>query len=345
MKALVFYGPRNCKVEDVETPSVGEGELLVAVHYGGVCGTDARIFAGTKKVAPPRIIGHEFAGEVVDVGADAGAYRRGDRVTVYPVIFCNNCYACKAGRRNICVNRKTIGYEFDGGFAEYVRIPAQAVRDGHVIVLPDNVGYREAAISEMAAAAYNGIVRAELHEGDSLVIVGAGPIGLCHVMLAASKKLSKIIVSEPDAKKRELAVQSGADCAIDPASENPEAAILALTGGEGADKVIVDVGLTKVIEQSLGFLKKGGTCILFAGSPAGSQICINPDLIHYKEILFTGSSASIPEYQREVLQCASRGTLDLGKLITRVFPLEDFRQAFELKGDYVGLKSLLRIRD
>lgn len=344
MKALVFHGPGDCRVQEVDKPRIGAGELLVAVRYAGVCGTDVRIFAGTKKVEPPRIIGHEFSGEVAEAGAGVQGFSLGDRVTVYPVIFCNECYACKAGRKNICVNRQTIGYEYDGGFAEYVRIPAKAVTDGNVIPLPDAVSFKEAAISEMAAAAYNGIVRAQIRDGDTLVIVGAGPIGLCHVMLSKAKNPGQIIVSEPDMKKRELARELGADETVNPSEEDPRERIFDLTDGDGADKVIVDVGLPEVIAQSLEYLKKGGDCILFAGSPAGSRISIDPNLIHYKEIRFTGSSASLPDYQREVLDYTARGILDLKRLISDVFPLEDFKEAFERKRDYVGLKSVFAIR-
>ncbi|MEM2506395.1 MAG: alcohol dehydrogenase catalytic domain-containing protein, partial [Nitrososphaeria archaeon] len=135
MKAAVFYEPLKLKVEDVPKPVVGANEVLVKVKAAAICGTDLRIYRGTKKIKTPRIIGHEFAGEIVELGENVEGFTVGDRVTVYPVIACGKCYACMMGRPNICVNRPTIGYEYDGGFAEYVKIPEEAVSYGAVIKL------------------------------------------------------------------------------------------------------------------------------------------------------------------------------------------------------------------
>lgn len=345
MRALVFYGPEDCRVTDLEKPHIDSGEVLVRVKYAGVCGTDVRIYQGTKKIDPPRVIGHEFAGEIAEIGKGVNTYSVGERVTVYPTIFCGQCYACRDGRKNICVNRMTLGYQFDGGFAEYVRIPAQAVEDGNIVKLPDNVSYEEGAISEPVCAAYNGIMRANIKEGDDIVILGAGPIGLCHIMLSRIKKPGRIIVSEPDAEKRESALEFGADHVIDPAdsSVSLEEEVFKLTNDKGADIVFVDVGRAEVIEEAFALLKKGGTYILFAGCPEGTQITIDPNLIHYKEILFTGASASTPEYLTKVLELISSKTIDVRPLITDVMPLDDWEEAIKMKRDYKGSKSLLKI--
>lgn len=345
MKALVFYAPADCRIEEVKNPSLGSGDILVGVKYAGVCGTDVRIYQGTKKIKPPRITGHEFAGEIVEVGREVTGYRVGERVTVYPVLFCGKCYACRRGRKNICLNRITLGYELDGGFSEYIKIPEKAVKDRNVITLPENITYEEGAASEPVAAAYNGIVRADIRSGDSIVIAGAGPIGLCHVMLSKIKEPGKIIVSEPDRYKRELALRLGANVGIDPTDTAIPVKdnILNLTNGEGADVVFVDVGIKKVLEEALGFLKKGGTYILFAGCPEGTSITIDPNVIHYKEIRFTGASASTPEYQREILSLMASETIDVKPLITDVIPLDSWRTAFEMKENHKGLKSILRI--
>ena len=343
MQALVFYGPGDIRIEKRPIPEINSGEVLIKVKMAGVCGTDIRIFRGTKKIAAPRIIGHEFAGDIVALGAAVGDYKVGDRVTVYPTITCGECYACRAGRANICVNRITLGYELDGGFAEYVKIPATAVLNGNISKLPDAVSYELGAASEPLTAAYNGMTRTNLEKGQSILIVGAGPIGLCHVQLAKARGAGMILVAEPQAEKRALATLLGADYVIDPATEDIHARIKELTSGVGMDVVIVDVGLPKVIEESMEHLKKGGTYVIFAGSPVGSKISIDPNLIHYKELLVTGASAATPAYQREILKMIADGKFDLKTLITDIFPLEDWRKAFEMKGNYQGLKTLLRL--
>jgi L-iditol 2-dehydrogenase len=341
MRSLAFYGPKTLKVEELPIPKIAQDEMLVQVRFAGVCGTDNRIYQGTKKIASPRIIGHEFVGEVVGLGREIQDFRLGDRVTVYPMIPCGECYVCKAGRKNICVHRITIGYEIDGGFSQYVKIPAIAISAGNVIRVPDSVPDTIAAASEPIAAAYHGIRRSQLKEGDHVVIVGAGPIGLFHTQLAKLKKPKQIIVVEPMQEKRDLAVKMGATMTVDPLNQDVAQSIFDHTNGEGADVVIIDVGIPKVIEQSLDYVKKGGTFLVFAGCPHGSTISIDPNVIHYKEINFTGSSASTPEIHEEVLQLIASGQLEVSELISEVVPLNEWQRAFEMKNSYTGIKVLI----
>lgn len=341
MRALVFYGPHDIRLEKCEVPQIGEGELLVRVKAAGVCGTDVRIFNGTKKIVAPRIIGHEFAGDVVEVGKGADSFVAGDRVTVYPSIACGNCYACRAGRTNICVSRSTLGYEVDGGFADFVKIPAAAVKNKNVSKLPNNVSYEEGAISEPLTAAYNGIRRAAIQPGDTVLIIGAGPIGLLHTQLAREQGAGLVIVVEPQALKREKAIALGARVTIDPISENVAERIGKLTEGTGVDVAIVDVGIPKIVEESMSYVKKGGIYIIFAGCPEGSTITIDPNLIHYRELVVTGSSASTPEHQRTMLQWISAGKIDMKAIVSDSFPMEQWWEAFNMKEKYIGLKTVL----
>jgi L-iditol 2-dehydrogenase len=343
MKALVFKGPKKFSVEEIDIPEIREGEVLIKVKYAGVCGTDVRIYNGTKKISAPRITGHEFSGEVAGVGEGVTLYKIGDRVTVYPMIACNKCYACQSGRTNICVNRITLGYELDGGFAEFVKVPKEAVERGNIVQLPPNVSYEEGAVSEPMTAAYHGIERSGLKGNDTVAIVGAGPIGLCHVQLAKLKQPKKLIVIEPDEGKRKLALEFGASHTVNPLEESVHDRLMDLTDGEGVDVVILDVGLPKVIENSLSFVKKGGMFLLFAGCPIGSSITIDPNIIHYKEIMFTGSSSSSPQNQQKVLQLLNENKINLKKLITGIFALEDWENAFDMKANYQGLKSVFKI--
>lgn len=341
MRSLVFYGPNELKVEERPVPQISEDEILIKVSLAGVCGTDNRIYQGTKKIQGPRIIGHEFVGKIVAVGQKITNYEQGERVTVYPVITCGTCYACKSGRENICENRTTIGYQIDGGFSQYVKIPARAVQNGNVIKVPDGLDDTLVAASEPVAAASHGIKRSNLKEGDAVVIVGAGPIGLFHTQLARLKNPKQIIVIEPQEEKRSLALKMGATHTIDPVHEDPFEQIVQFTNGELVDVVIIDVGIPKVIEDSLSYVKKGGTFLVFAGCPHGSTITIDPNVIHYKEINFTGSSASTNEIHREVLELLATGQMDIKELITEIVPLDDWQKAIEMKNNYMGIKVLI----
>jgi L-iditol 2-dehydrogenase len=341
MRALYFYGPKDLKVQEVPIPVINQDELLVRVSFAGVCGTDNRIYQGTKKIAGPRIIGHEFSGVITEVGENVQDFAIDDHVTVYPMIPCGECYTCRSGRKNICVNRTTIGYEIDGGFAQYVKIPKEAIQMGNVLKVSALLDEKVVSITEPIAAALNGIKRANIQKGDSVVIIGAGPIGLFHVQLARLKEPGQLIVIEPDSEKRDLAIQLGATVTINPFEESPDSRIKELTNGDGADIVIIDVGIPTLIEESLEYVKKGGTYVIFAGAPHGSKISIDPNLIHYKEINLTGSSASTPEIHREVLDLVESGQLDVSRLISEVVPLDDWERAIEMKNSFQKIKVII----
>ena len=344
MKALVFHGIKDIRIEEVTKPKINQDEILVRVSYAGICGTDARIYNGTKKITPPRIPGHELAGVIVEVGQGVKGYREGERVTVYPMLHCGECYVCKEGRTNICVNRKTIGYEIDGGFAEYIKLPAAAIKKGNVIKIPEGVSDIEAAASEPLAAAYNGILRCQLKGKETVLIIGGGPIGLFHVQLAKIFGADKVILSEPMENKRKLAKELGADLCLNPLAEDLAEILKDFTGGEGVDCLLMDVGRVDVIEKSLNYIKKGGRYVLFAGCPQGAQITIDPNLIHYREIEFTGASSSSPANHRIVLDLIASGKIKMDSLITDIFPLKDWKKGFENKSNYEGLKALIDFR-
>jgi len=343
MKSLVYKGPGKIKLKEILIPNIQEDEVLIKIKYAAVCATDLRIFKGKKSISYPRVLGHEFAGVIEKVEKHLLNWSVGDRVTVYPLISCGECYACKAGQKNICINRKTIGYDYDGGFAEYVRIPAKAIQMGNLIKLPKNVNFKEAAVSEPLAAAYNGIVKSNLKEGEVILIIGAGPIGLFHIELARLRKPSLIIVSEPMEEKRKLAKLLGADVVVDPLKDSLKDCIEINTNGFGVDKILLDVSSPKIIEDTLDILKKGGTYVVFAGSPEGSTITIDPNIIHYKELKFTGASGSTPEYHQEVLRLISSKEIDVTPFVKDTFLLEEWETAFDQKDKFQSLKPLFEI--
>ena len=337
MKAAVFYGPGDIKIEDVPKPVINEYEILVKVHAAAICGTDLRIYKGTKKIKTPRIIGHEFSGNIESIGSEVVDFNVGDRVTVYPMIACGKCYACMMGRSNICIRRPTIGYDYDGGFAEYVKIPREAT----VIKLPKNVSYEEAAISEPLAACLNGMRRLTVRQGDHVWVIGAGPIGLMHIQLSRFSGASLTIASEVSEFRAQKAKELGADLVLNPLKENVNERIMAETAGKGVDKIIIAAGVPRLIEESLQAARKGARIVIFAGCAEGSKITLDPNLIHYKELEITGASASTPYLHSKALELVSKGKVDLKSLVTNRLKLEEIVKGLEMKEMVEGLKTLI----
>jgi L-iditol 2-dehydrogenase len=340
VKALVFHAPREMAVSDLPLVGPGPGEIRVRVQYAGVCGTDRRIFMGTKSVRGPRVIGHEFAGIVDEVGAGVQAWTQGQRVAIYPIVACGTCHACREGRKNICVRRRTFGYEIDGGFAEYVAVIAEAVSGGNVVAVPDGVSDIAAAASEPVAAALQGIVRAGVRTDDAVLIIGAGPIGLAHLTLSRLFGASCVIVSEPDRKRREDARTRGATHVIDPAEGPLAAQVRTLMGNEGPRVAFVDAGVPELVGAALQSVRKGGRCVIFAGMPPETVLHLDPNAIHYGELDLIGSSGSTPELQAKVFAWAADGRLDLESSVSDVLPLDDWPQAFSETSSSSGLKVL-----
>ena len=334
MKALVFHEPNDIRLTDVDVPPLRTGEMRIRIQYSGICGTDLRIYRGVKAVSGPRIIGHEFFGAVSETAGEVGGFAIGDRVVVYPIIACGDCYACREGRKNICVNRKTIGYEIDGGFAEFVTIPAAAIRAGNVLHVPDGVSDVAATASEPAAAALQGVRRAGEVAGKTVVVMGGGPLGILHVQYSRLFGARKVILSEPDPTRRQQAARFGVDVAVHP-SELTDAA-----AGE-AEVAFIDAGVPTLVNDAVGLLRKGGRCVIFAGMPENSLIQIDPNRLHYAEIDIVGSSGSTPGLQSQVLGYVNDGRLTLEGLVSDVLPMADWKQGFAMKADATGLKVLI----
>lgn len=344
MKAALFTAPNEMVMTEVPTPEAGPGELLVRVRAATVCGTDIRIYRGkkTKGVRRPSVIGHEFAGDVVALGAGVQDFAVGDRVSVEPVIPCHKCAYCKNGMENLCANRTAIGYEFEGAYAEFVRIPATAVAGGHVYKLSDKLAYEHAALAEPLGCCLNGQENAQVSLGDVVLILGAGPIGLMHVQLAKAAGARQVIVSEPAEHRRNMAGALGATLLVDPLSEDLEATVKAATDGLGADVCIVAIGVPALASQALGLVRKGGRVNLFAGFTKDVLSSMDVNLIHYNELVVTGSSALTRFHYEQALGLIESGAVKVKELITHSFPLEQINEALQAAESGVGIKVVIR---
>jgi L-iditol 2-dehydrogenase len=340
MKAAVLRGPKDLHLDDVATPQAAAGELVLRVRAAMVCGTDLRILTGrkTKGVRFPSVIGHEFAGEVAQVGDGVTQFKTGDRVCMDPVIPCRACAYCKAGRENVCLHRQAMGYEFDGAFAEYIRIPAIALTAGNVFMMPAQMGYESAALAEPLACCINGQRNAGVQLGDTVVILGAGPIGLMHAALARVAGARQVIVSEPNAARRQAAADRGVDHVCNPTTESVLEFVRARTGGLGADVVILAIGVPQLANEALNLVRKGGHVNLFAGFTAGETSAIDVNLIHYNEIVVTGASALSRRDYELALAMLATGQIDANSLITHRYEVADALAAFDEAGSGRALK-------
>lgn len=340
MKAAVLRAPQVLELGDIATPEAAAGELVLRVRAATVCGTDLRILTGrkTKGVRFPSVIGHEFAGEVVQTGDGVTQFKTGDRVCMDPVVPCRACAYCKSGHENVCLHRQAMGYEFDGAFAEYIRIPAIALAAGNVFMMPAQMSFESAALAEPLACCINGQRNADVRLGDTVVILGAGPIGLMHAALARLSGARQVIVSEPNAARRQAAADRGVDHVCDPNAGSVEAFVKARTDGLGADVVILAIGVPQLANEALNLVRKGGHVNLFAGFTAGDTSAIDVNLIHYNEIVVTGASALSRRDYELALNMLSTGQIDANALITHRYEVADSLAAFAEAGSGRALK-------
>ncbi|WP_233284903.1 alcohol dehydrogenase catalytic domain-containing protein [Agrobacterium tumefaciens] len=328
MKAGLLKAPNDLTFETVADPKLASGDLLIRVKAATVCGTDIRIFRGRKTagVRYPSILGHEFAGEIVDTGGH-GEFTCGEAVAVCPAIPCGYCDYCKRGFENICQNLTAIGYEIDGAFAEYIRIPAKAVHSRNVLKVPKGVSWEQAALVEPLSCVLNGQEKLEVGVGDNVVILGSGPIGLLHIKLARHSGAHRIIVSEPSASRREAALVAGADVVVDPVNEDLQSIVRAHTRGLGADKLIVAIGVTRLANDALSLVRHRGKVSLFAGFSTAETASMDVNLIHYNELIVTGSFGLNRLQFEKSLDMIASGQIEVDSMLTHRFELKDISEA------------------
>jgi len=343
MKAAVLHRPKEMKVEEVEVPSINSDEILVKVKACGICGTDTRIYYGTKTkgIHYPSVIGHEISGVVEACGNKVQGFKEGDHVSICPVIPCGVCYACQRGMENICLNRTAIGYEYDGGLQEYMRIPGIAIRQGNIFKAPPDLPFEVSALIEPLACCYNGNRRSQIKLGDTVVILGAGPIGLMHLQLARQAGATKIIVSEPNDERRAMAKEMGADLCVNPQTDNLMEAVMRMTDGLGADATILAIGVPVLINEAFKITRKQGNVNLFAGFGGKGESSIEANLIHYGELNVTGTASAAPWHFSEAMKLVTSGQIKLDKLITHRFPLEEIDKALKTVLEGKGIKVVV----
>ena len=332
MRAAVYRGVNDVRLEEMAVPTIGAGELLVRVHTCGICGTDLKKIT-TGSHSAPRIFGHETAGMVAAVGAGVRDFHIGDRVMVFHHIPCGDCYYCKHQVFAQCPTYKkvgaTAGYEpSGGGFAEYVRVMDWIVSRGGVVRIPNQVSYEQAAFIEPVNTCMKGIETLRLVPGETVLVIGQGPIGIILSVLARRCGV-RVITSDLFPQRLTIAKKFGLSENIDASTSDTVAAIRNLTEGRGADAVILAVAGNGLIRPAIEATRPGGRVLLFAQTQHGEAI-IDPASVCMDEKSLLGSYSASIDLQAESAQFVLGRELDLARLISHRFPLENSVEALQL---------------
>ncbi|MGQ9625879.1 MAG: alcohol dehydrogenase catalytic domain-containing protein [Anaerolineae bacterium] len=341
MKAAVLYGKGDIRVETIPRPEIGENEVLVKVRYCNICGSDLRTYVKgpSPRYKLPLIMGHEFSGDVVE--SKSPHFKPGDRVTAEAASACGYCFYCRIGEENLCQDSERYGIYTPGALAEYIRISAHAVSRGSLFKLPSDLSYEEATLVEPLACCLRGLLKAEIKPGDTVVILGDGPIGLMHTRLARWMGAGKIIVGGHHPERLRLAREWGADYALNTHEEEIAPAVAEATGGIGAAAVIAAAGNAQVLEEGLKLLRGAGSLIGFSGLPPETIARIDPNPLHYREFKFIGSFSCT---QKEFLRALNLvHHLDITALLTHRVSLENIVEGFEIAASKKGLRVLVEI--
>ncbi len=345
MKAFIMDESRRMMVADRPEPKQTGDNIIVRVRSASICGTDMRTFLhGNVKITPPRILGHEFAGDIVYASeyAKSFGFSEGDRVTAAPAIGCGECWPCSTGHTNMCDHLETIGFQYDGVFAKYVAIPARAIRMGNVIRLPDDISYDSATLIEPAACAYNGQSYLRIQPGDTVVIYGSGMIGCIHAELALISGASKVMLCEPVEKRGRIAEAKVPGVTwIDNGKKNAVEEVMRMTDGVGANVVITATSYPPVQKEAQDIASKMGRICLFGGLAGDGTGYIDSNKIHYKELQICGVHATTANCMREVMKLLEAGKLDSAKYIERIIPLDDIQKGFEAIRDENVMKVVV----
>jgi len=341
MKAAMFYGPKDVRLEEVDIPRIGHGGVLVKVEAALTCGTDRKMFLrGHPLFEPPFVFGHEFAGTVAEVGEGVEGFRPGMRVVAANSAPCGRCFYCGRGAQSMCEN---LYVRLSGAFAEFADIP-EVIVGNNLLEIPAGVSFRDAALTEPLACVVHGIERSGMRLGDTVVVNGAGPIGLMFVRLA-SLKAARVIVTDVRDDRLARAKRLGAETVVNvSAIKNPADEIRGMcNGGRGADVAIEAVGLPETWESTVRMVRKGGIANLFGGCASGTKITVDTSLVHYSEVQLRGVFHLTPKTVRSALDLISQGVVTSDEFVTGELPLERLDEILETLVSHDNVKTAITI--
>jgi L-iditol 2-dehydrogenase len=326
--SVVYYAPQDVRIENMSfPPRIETGEVLIKIESCAICGTDIKsYFKGNPRIKPPMTMGHEFCGAIIELGAGVEGYSVGQRVTMATTIGCGECYYCKKGKTNLCKSAEAMGFHYPGAMAPYIKIPAKAVRQKHLVDVGE-LNATVAALSEPMSCAINNISRFPQETVESALVIGLGPLGILHAVTLRERGVQNICCVEFPGKRTDMMRQLGFTM-ITP--DEIEAKYKNLTNGEGFDLVVVTAPHNGSQGKAPMFARKGGYVSFFASLPVGDEIVnINSRTIHYNELIVYGTSDSTVKHVQEAVRLLKANPDGFKPLITHVMPFNDFHKAMD----------------
>jgi L-iditol 2-dehydrogenase len=343
MQAVVVRAPMAFGLEDVPMARPSERGLLLKVTACGLCGSDLRTLrSGHPRVTFPWTIGHEISGEVVELGDRYdGQWQKGDMLAVGPVAYCGVCDFCINGQYELCENYREIAQAWPGGFAEYVALPEESLRLGTIQRVPEGLDAVLACVSEPISSCVNAQDRSEVGLGDTVVIIGAGPVGCIHTSLARARGADKIFIVDIVDERLKMAEAFEPDATINAAETDVVEEVRRLTDGKGAGVIVTATPAPIAVVQAVEMARKGGRILVFGGLPKDkSRPGVDMNIVHYNALYVIGTSTFAPRHQRVALRLMADGRIPVDKLVTHRFPLSEFKEGATLALEGKTLKAV-----
>jgi L-iditol 2-dehydrogenase len=328
MTAAVLYGKENVQIETVDVPQIGRGDVLVRVRAALTCGTDVKVFRRgyhARMIVPPALFGHELGGDIVAMGKDVRGFKMGQRVVAANSAPCGECFYCRRNQENLC---EDLLFN-NGAYAEYIRIPERIVRR-NMYEVPDHVSYQDAALVEPLACVLRGLEESGVRPGDTVAVIGLGPIGMMFVRLAKTVCNARVIAIGRRPQQLLRASRMGADeTVLNCDGADVVGPVHEMTGGRGADVVIEAVGLPEVWQLAIKLLRRGGVVNFFGGCPDGTNLSLDTNLLHYSELTCKASFHHTPALIRKALDLVSRGYVGAKDFVNHSEPLTNLLQVMQ----------------
>ncbi len=342
MKAALMYGPNDIRVEMTEKPECPADGLILKIMAVGLCGSDIRnLTTDSRKGNYPFIYGHEIVGIVDEIGPQVTKYQVGQRLYLFPGTYCMKCDNCINGHSENCSDKEAAALAGTGGFAQYIAVKGQKIELGGIYEIPDDITYEAASLGEPLTSVYACLENVNIGYPDTLVIIGAGPIGCFMAQLAKIRGAQRILMIDINDHRLEMAKQFGVDEVINSKKEDPIKAILKFTNGKGADKVISATPANATQTQSIHMVKKGGLVVFFGGVPKGSMTELNCNLIHYNNIWIKGHFGASYTQSKKAFELAISPDFPTEKFITHQLPLDQINKGIQLTRSGEAIKVVL----
>ena len=345
MKAAQLTAPETIELVDLPVPECPPDGVLLAVKASGVCGSDLRRWKEGPAPGGTTVPGHEFSGEIVEVGAQVTDYAVGDHLAIAPDVHCLKCWYCSVGLYNLCDDMTFIGITpgFHGGLAEYCVLPGHALAGGTIHHMPASLSWPQGALGEPLSSVQACHEDIGTSLGDNVLVMGAGPIGCLHTAIAHLRG-ARVILSEPNELRRQMAEPFAPELVLDPFEQDVVAEVKAFTDGLGADSAICANPVAATHQQAVEAVRKKGDVVLFGGLPKAAPMTeLDANRIHYDEIRVIGSFSYHPEFHRRALQLLERGQVDPAMIITHTYPLDEVDQVFRTVAAGEALKVMVDI--